>query len=176
MTTYHCNSQWRLNVNWIASERIIRVLLIPWRHLSRLRIWVIPSRSLTSQLDKRLCLSAKRSGESFIPCKRVSPSTAVSCTNSGDSASTDSTRTQSLHFTQWNKSTDWLINSSRKLTISWPFVLNAFEFEKVLTLNNWKMWTNVTCHHFQTRARQLHQLLISYASVEWQFRRSHYGL
>jgi hypothetical protein len=38
-----------------------------------------------------------------------------------------------------------------------------------------KMWA-VTCHHSQTRARPWHQLLFSYASMNWQFRRSHCGL
>ena len=37
------------------------------------------------------------------------------------------------------------------------------------------LWTG-TCHHFQTRGRQCHFLQSAYASLEWQLRRSHYGL
>jgi hypothetical protein len=33
-----------------------------------------------------------------------------------------------------------------------------------------------TCHHFQTRGRQRHFLQCAYASLEWQLRRSQYGL
>jgi len=53
-----------------------------------------------------------------------------------------------------------------------------------LSLFRWKCHTGPqlsktasgTCHHFQARGRQQVQLEASYAPMEWQFRRSHYGL
>jgi hypothetical protein len=34
----------------------------------------------------------------------------------------------------------------------------------------------LTCHHFQAREPVRHHLLLTYASMNWQFRVSHYGL